>query len=83
MKNTKTKSLVNLIAFILTLFINALGSLGYINGMSQKAISDKYHTLITPAPFTFSIWGLIYLLVLFSLIMMIIKEKEYRCKKTN
>ncbi|MGO4936494.1 TspO/MBR family protein [Fundicoccus sp. Sow4_H7] len=81
MKNTKMKSWINLIVFIVTLFINALGSLGYINGMSQKAVSDKYHTLITPAPFTFSIWGLIYLLVLFSLIMMIIKEKETSVKK--
>lgn len=48
--------------------------------MSQKAISDKYHTLITPAPFTFSIWGIIYLLVLLSLIMMIAKEKETKVK---
>jgi len=28
--------------------------------VSQKDISDKYYSIITPAPFTFSIWALIY-----------------------
>ncbi|MDO5755578.1 MAG: TspO/MBR family protein [Tissierellia bacterium] len=74
--NRKTKSWINLMAFILTLGINTLGSIGIINGMNQKAVSDKYHTLITPAPFTFSIWGLIYTLVFISLIAMIIKHKD-------
>lgn len=77
----KTKSWINLIAFFITLAFNALGSFGFINGMSQKAVSDKYHTLITPAPITFSIWGLIYLFVLLSLIMMLVKEKEIAVKK--
>lgn len=31
-----------------------------LNNMSQKAISDMYPSAITPAPFTFSIWSVIY-----------------------
>lgn len=83
MKNldTKTKAWINLIAFFITIAFNALGSFGYINGMSQKAVSDKYHTLITPAPISFSIWGIIYTLLLLTLVMMIVKEKDSRVKK--
>ena len=79
--STKTKSWINLIAFLVTIAVNGLGASGFINGMSQKDISNKYHTLITPAPFTFSIWGLIYSLVLVTLIMMIVKEKDTDVKK--
>ncbi len=83
MKNmrTKAKSWINLIAFLITIAINGLGASGLINGMSQKDISNEYHTLITPAPFTFGIWGLIYSLVLLTLIMMIVKEKDTDVKK--
>lgn len=80
-KNTKVKAWINLLAFIVTIIFNVLGSMGIINGMSQKAVSNKYHTLITPAPLTFSIWGVIYTLVLVVLVWMIIKEKEIRVKK--
>lgn len=79
--NTQTKAWINLMAFLISLGVNALGALGQFNGMSQKAISDKYHTLITPAPITFSIWSIIYLLLLITLIVMIIKAKDKAYKK--
>lgn len=61
---------------IVTLVVNGLGAAGFINGMSQKVISDKYLTLITPSPATFSIWSLIYILLFASLIVMIVKKKD-------
>ncbi|MEA4998033.1 MAG: tryptophan-rich sensory protein [Candidatus Limiplasma sp.] len=76
--STKTKSWINMALFLLTLAINSLGAFGFINGMSQKAVSDTYPTLITPSPATFSIWGVIYTLLLISLIFMIVKHKEER-----
>ena len=79
--NTKTKSWINLGLFLLTLVVNALGATGFINGMSQKAVSDAYPTLITPSPSTFSIWGVIYLLLLISLILMIVTNKQERTQK--
>ena len=36
--------------YLFTLVINTLGAMGVINGMSQKAVSDAYPTLITPSP---------------------------------
>ena len=62
--NTKTKAWVNMGLFLLTLLINTLGAYGFINGSSQKEVSDTYQTLITPSPATFSIWGVIYTLLL-------------------
>lgn len=62
--------------FILTLAVNALGAFGIINGMSQQEVSAKYQTLITPAPSTFSIWSIIYILLGISIIVMIIKKGE-------
>ncbi|WP_422122392.1 tryptophan-rich sensory protein [Planococcus sp. X10-3] len=76
LKKTKIFTILNLVFYFLTLGVNYLGSSGFFNGMSQKDISDKYMTLISPAPFTFSIWGVIYSLLLITLIYLFIKRKE-------
>jgi len=55
---------VNIIAYVLTVIINGLaGSTTLIGGVNTAAISDLYPTLITPAGFTFAIWGVIYFLL--------------------
>lgn len=46
---------------VVTLIFNWLASTGILGGISTGAVSDKYGTMITPAGFAFSIWGLIYL----------------------
>lgn len=65
---------INGLFFIVTLVVNGLGAAGLISGFSQKEISDMYITLITPAPSTFSIWSVIYILLLTSIIVMIVKK---------
>lgn len=50
-----------IVAFIAVLFFNYLSNALPLNGMTQKDLSDQYPTLFTPAAFTFSIWGVIYL----------------------
>ena len=55
----------NIIFFVVMVVINALaGSTTLLNGKLSGEISDLYPTLITPAGFTFSIWGIIYALLL-------------------
>lgn len=76
--NTKVKAWINLVLFVLTVAINAMGAYGVFNGMTQKQVSDAYPTLITPSPSTFSIWGVIYLFLLIALVLMIIQQKEKR-----
>ena len=78
--STKAKSWINLIVFLITLIFNYLTASGFINGMSQKVVSNKYNTLITPAGFAFSIWGIIYSLIGISLIYMLVKGAETKVK---
>jgi len=72
----KKKAWINGLFLVVTLVINTFGALGLINGLSQKQVSDMYPTLITPSPATFSIWGVIYLLLLISVIVMIVKYND-------
>lgn len=78
---TSRKAWINLLFFIVTLAVNSLGAIGLINGLSQKEISDMYLTLITPSPATFSIWSVIYSLLLISIIVMIVKKDDPYYKK--
>jgi len=75
MDRTK-KAWISGLFLLVTLCINTLGALGMINGLSQKAISDMYITLITPSGATFSIWSVIYLLLIASVIIMIVKKED-------
>ncbi len=75
MKERK-KAIINILFLALTLLINTFGAIGLINGYSQKEVSDMYMTLITPSPSTFSIWGVIYTLLIMSIIVMIIKSQD-------
>lgn len=70
----KRNGIINLVLLFITIGINALGAFGFINGMSQQEVSDKYPTLITPPSFTFSIWGLIYTLLIISMVYLVVKS---------
>ena len=61
----KTLPFIVITAFLLMIYVNYLSGAGKINDISAGGVSGKYPTLFTPAGFTFSIWGLIYLFNLF------------------
>lgn len=52
------------IGFVTMVFVNYLANALPIGGVSTGEASDAYPNLFTPAGITFSIWGLIYLLLL-------------------
>ena len=54
----------NIAAFIVVIVFNWLSNALPFNDQSQTEIAAKYPSLFTPAGFTFSIWGLIYLALL-------------------
>jgi hypothetical protein len=54
----------NLAAFAIVILVNVLSNALPINGQSMPEISAKYPSPFTPAGFTFSIWGVIYLALL-------------------
>ena len=62
-KNNVLKWFV-LLALLAMLTVNALSSILPINGVTPKEVSDRYPNLFVPAPLTFAIWGVIYLLVI-------------------
>jgi hypothetical protein len=53
----------NILAFLGTLAVNALANILPIAGRNTGEVSDLYPNLFVPAGLTFSIWGLIYLLL--------------------
>jgi len=55
---------LNIVAFVLTVLVNGLaGSTTILGGKNTAQISDANPTLITPAGYVFSIWGVIYILL--------------------
>ena len=53
----------NIVALAIVIVTNALANVLQYGGNTTAAVSDKYHSLFTPAGFTFSIWSLIYALL--------------------
>ena len=71
----------NIVAFVATVIVNGLaGSTTLLGGVNTAEISDANPTLITPAGYVFSIWGIIYILLAIFVIYQALpsqKEKEY------
>lgn len=63
MKN-KTLSVINIFLYLGMIIVNALANALPINSMTTGELSDSYPNLFVPAGITFSIWGIIYLLLL-------------------
>lgn len=58
------KIVINWFLFIVVIATNALANILPINGYNTGQISGFYPNYFVPAGFTFSIWGIIYLLLL-------------------
>jgi hypothetical protein len=55
---------LNIIAYVLTVLVNGLaGSTTILGGRNTAQVSDANPTLVTPAGYVFSIWGVIYILL--------------------
>jgi len=64
MPNLSYFKAVNIVAFILVVVVNALANVIPLGGNTTAEVSDAYPTLLTPAGYVFSIWGIIYALLL-------------------
>ena len=56
-------AIANLIAFVVVVVVNALATTVPLGGMTIGQLSDLYPNLFVPAGLTFSIWGIIYILL--------------------
>jgi len=69
--------LFNLAAFSLMILMNYLANALPLNGKTTGQLSDQYPNLFVPAGLTFSIWGVIYLLLVgFSVIQFSSQHKS-------
>ena len=76
-KNLVLLQIANASAFIATVIVNLLANALPLNGKTTAAISDSYPTLVTPAGYVFSIWGVIYtLLFVFIVFQALPKQRE-------
>ena len=53
-----------LLALLVMFAVNALATMLPLNGLTPQAASARYPNLFVPAPYVFSIWGVIYLLII-------------------
>ena len=58
-----TFAILNLLGFLGTIIVNGLANALPLNGRNTGELSNLYPNLVVPAALTFSIWGLIYILL--------------------
>jgi hypothetical protein len=77
------KKILALIAYIAMIVVNFLAVNLPINNRGTGEISDAYTNLFTPAGITFSIWGLVYLLLAIYVIYQFKSKNDGLLKKIN
>lgn len=63
-QNKFTQITLNWLLLLTTLTVNALANILPINGLNTGQVSNLYPNLFVPAGFTFSIWSIIYILLI-------------------
>ncbi len=80
---TVTKIIV-ILTFLAMVITNSLANIIPINGQNTGEVSDSYQNLFAPAAITFSIWGLIYLLLaIYTLYQIFFYKNEKNLKKVG
>jgi hypothetical protein len=69
--NLRLISIFNVVTLIFSLVMNFLAISIPLNGNSTRELSDRYSNLFVPAPFTFSIWSVIYLALIAHILLSI------------
>ena len=64
MRSLKIIAIANGLGLAATIAVSYLSNTGILDGHTMAELSARYPTLVTPAPYAFSIWGLIYLSLL-------------------
>jgi benzodiazapine receptor len=68
---------LNVAVFAVTVIVNGLASSLSLNGVTTAEVTDLYFTLVTPAGYVFSIWGVIYsLLLIFAVFQALPSQRE-------
>jgi hypothetical protein len=82
-KQLKILAVFNVLGYIAMITVNALANILPLNGQNTGQLADKYPNLFVPAGLTFSIWGVIYLLLLLFVIYNFIAISGKRHSRTS
>lgn len=80
MQKVSTLKILNVAALVVVLAVNYLANALPINGIDTATISNKYYNEFAPAGITFSIWGIIYALILGLIIWQFVNQNEAKNK---
>ena len=69
MNKSKTLQILNILGLLSVIFVNFLANALPIAGRNTGEISDLYPNLFVPAGYAFSIWGLIYSLLIVFIVL--------------
>ena len=68
---------VNILAIIITIIVNAIAEIIPVNGVNSGEVSDYFPSLFTPPGYVFSIWSIIYtLLIVFMIYQALPSQRE-------
>lgn len=70
--------IIPVFTLLVVLIVNFLANYLPIGGRTTGEVSSAYPSLFTPAGFTFSIWGLIYTLLIAYVIFQLLPRNKYR-----
>ncbi len=73
---------LNIFAFVIMIYVNYLSNTGLINNHTNASVSKLYQNLFTPAGYAFSIWGIIYLLIIGFLIFQFVQKPSHSNQKS-
>ncbi|MFW5838675.1 MAG: tryptophan-rich sensory protein [Bacillota bacterium] len=66
-----------ILSFVFMMSMNVYANTKPLHGNTTSEISNKYPTLFTPSGFTFSIWGVIYLFLIFFTSVFVIDSSQF------
>jgi cytochrome bd-type quinol oxidase subunit 2 len=75
-RTSKSMGILATVAYALMVFVNVMANALPINGMNTGQVSDSFPNLFAPAAITFSIWGVIYLLLAIYLFFQFADSRE-------
>ncbi|MFW9974301.1 MAG: tryptophan-rich sensory protein [Candidatus Thorarchaeota archaeon] len=76
-KKPNILQVVNILAIVITIIVNAIAEIIPVNGVTSKEVSDSYPSLFTPPGYVFSIWSVIYtLLIVFMIYQVRSSQRE-------
>ncbi len=82
-RTSRTMGIIASIAYVVMVLVNIMANALPINGLNTGEVSDSFPNLFAPAGITFTIWGVIYLLLFIYLFFQFSDFREFESKNSR